>query len=151
MPTVSMPLRALADELRPDNEVGPLAVRVLTPHPGEMARLIGRANRPDSIEPSPLARKTANETQTLMVLKGHRTVIADPHGEYWINTTGNPGMAKGGSGDVLSGIVAAMLAQFIQMEGVGYMPPPMGLDPPTESLLPTSIYTGISIPGSRCL
>jgi ADP-dependent NAD(P)H-hydrate dehydratase / NAD(P)H-hydrate epimerase len=126
-----------ADELRPDNEVGPLAVRVLTPHPGEMARLIGVPTGQIQSNRLLLARKTANETQTLMVLKGHRTVIANPRGEYWINTTGNPGMAKGGSGDVLSGIVAAMLAQFTQMEDSSFMPqeedPLGGLSPATIS------------------
>jgi hydroxyethylthiazole kinase-like uncharacterized protein yjeF len=126
-----------ADELRPDNEVGPLAVRVLTPHPGEMARLIGVPTGQIQSNRLLLARKTANETQTLMVLKGHRTVIANPRGEYWINTTGNPGMAKGGSGDVLSGIVAAMLAQFTQMEDSSFMPqeedPLGGLSPATTS------------------
>jgi len=126
-----------ADELRPDNEVGPLAVRVLTPHPGEMSRLIGVPTGQIQSNRLLLARNTANETQTLLVLKGHRTVIANPHGEYWINTTGNPGMAKGGSGDVLSGIVAAMLAQFTQMEDSSFMPreedPLGGLSPATIS------------------
>jgi len=126
-----------ADELRPDNEVGPLAVRVLTPHPGEMARLIGVPTGQIQSNRLLLARKTSNETQTLMVLKGHRTVIANPHGEYWINTTGNPGMAKGGSGDVLSGIVAAMLAQFTQMDDSSFMPqeedPLGGVSPATIS------------------
>jgi hydroxyethylthiazole kinase-like uncharacterized protein yjeF len=132
-----------ADELRPDNEVGPLAVRVLTPHPGEMARLIGVPTGQIQSNRLLLAQKTANETQTLMVLKGHRTVIADPLGQYWINTTGNPGMAKGGSGDVLSGIVAAMLAQFTQMEDSSFMPGE-GLDPPLGGVSPSSFFRWVS-------
>ena len=133
-----------AEELRPDNEVGPLAVRVLTPHPGEMARLIGVPTGQIQSNRLLLARKTANETQTLMVLKGHRTVIANPNGECWVNTTGNPGMAKGGSGDVLSGIVAAMLAQFTQMEDSSFMPRETGMDPPSGSVSPSSMFRWVS-------
>ena len=133
-----------ADELRSDNEVGPLAVRVLTPHPGEMSRLIGVPTGQIQSNRLLLARKTANETQTLTVLKGHRTVIANPHGEHWINITGNPGMAKGGSGDVLSGIVAAMLAQFTQMEDSGFMPREMGMDPPLGGVSPSSFFRWVS-------
>jgi len=132
-----------ADELRPDNEVGPLAVRVLTPHPGELSRLIGVPTGQIQSNRLLLARKTANETQTLMVLKGHRTVIANPLGEYWINTTGNPGMAKGGSGDVLSGIVAATLAQFAQMEDSSFMPQE-GMDPPSGGVSPSSFFRWVS-------
>ena len=133
-----------ADELRPDNEVGPLAVRVLTPHPGEMARLIGVPTGQIQSNRLLLARKTSNETQALMVLKGHRTVIANPNGEYWVNTTGNPGMAKGGSGDVLSGIVAAMLAQFTQMEDSSFMPRETGIDPSLEGVSPSSFFRWVS-------
>ena len=133
-----------ADELRPDNEVGPLAVRVLTPHPGEMARLTGVPTGQIQSNRLLLARKTANETQTLLVLKGHRTVIANPYGEYWVNTTGNPGMAKGGSGDVLSGIVSAMLAQFTQMEDSSFMPREAGMDPPLGDVSPSSFFRWVS-------
>jgi ADP-dependent NAD(P)H-hydrate dehydratase / NAD(P)H-hydrate epimerase len=133
-----------ADELRPDNEVGPLAVRVLTPHPGEMSRLIGVPTGQIQSNRLLLARKTANEIQTLVVLKGHRTVIANPRGEYWVNTTGNPGMAKGGSGDVLSGIVAAMLAQFTRMEDSGFMPREAGMDPPLGDVSPSSFFRWVS-------
>ncbi len=105
-----------AQELQPDNEVGRFAVRVLTPHPGEMSRLTGLPTGKIQANREAVASKTANETRAWTVLKGHRTVIADPGGHIWINTTGNPGMAKGGSGDVLSGIMAAVLAEFRQME-----------------------------------
>jgi NAD(P)H-hydrate epimerase len=84
---------------------------VITPHPGEMSRLTGmsiaeiQANRID------VARKFAREHGLIVVLKGHRTLIASPDGEVWVNPTGNPGMATGGTGDVLTGIVAGLIAQ----------------------------------------
>jgi len=84
---------------------------VLTPHPGEMARLVGKtagevqANRWD------IARGFAREYHVITVLKGAGTVVTDGSGPLWINSTGNPGMAKGGMGDALTGIVAAFLAQ----------------------------------------
>jgi hydroxyethylthiazole kinase-like uncharacterized protein yjeF len=134
----------VADELQPDNDVGPFSVRVLTPHPGEMSRLTGHPTGEIQSNRIGLAGKTARDTRTWVVLKGHRTVVANPLGHTWINTTGNPGMAKGGSGDVLSGIVAAMLAQFVQMESTSFMSPEMGLDPPTGNLSPTSIYRWVS-------
>ena len=85
---------------------------ILTPHPGEMARLtdgpIAEGHK-DRIE---LARKVAKQHQAIVVLKGHRTVIASPNGTVWINMSGNPGMAKGGTGDVLSGIIAASQTQL---------------------------------------
>jgi NAD(P)H-hydrate epimerase len=105
-----------ADGLVPDSAVGRFGVRVLTPHPGEMSRLTGLATGYIQANRGAIATRTAAETQAWVVLKGHRTVVADPHGHLWINTTGNPGMAKGGSGDVLSGIMAAVLAEFRQME-----------------------------------
>jgi hydroxyethylthiazole kinase-like uncharacterized protein yjeF len=132
------------DELRPDNDVGPFAVRVLTPHPGEMSRLIGIPTGEIQENRVGLAVKTASETHTLMVLKGHRTVIANPLGQVWINTTGNPGMAKGGSGDVLSGIVAAMLAQFTRMEGTDLFFPEAEATPTGGRLSPTSIFRWVS-------
>ena len=85
---------------------------VLTPHPGEMARLAGiktsevQANRLD------VARSVALRHRVTVVLKGARTLIAHPDGRVAVNTTGNPGMAKGGSGDLLTGVVAALLAQY---------------------------------------
>jgi NAD(P)H-hydrate epimerase len=84
---------------------------VLTPHPGEMARLAGipvnevQANRLE------VARGFARRNGVTMVLKGARTLIAHPDGRVAVNTTGNPGMAKGGSGDVLTGLIAGLVAQ----------------------------------------
>ncbi len=85
---------------------------ILTPHPGEMARLSGisvaevQANRLD------VARACAQLNNVTVVLKGWRTLIAHPDGRVAVNTTGNPGMAKGGSGDLLTGMVAGLLAQY---------------------------------------
>ena len=101
-----------AEEIKPDAEVSPFAIRVLTPHPGEMSRLTKVPTGQIQSNRVAVALKTAQETCACVVLKGHRTVIASPYEHVWINTTGNPGMAKGGSGDVLSGIIAALLAQW---------------------------------------
>ncbi len=85
---------------------------VLTPHPGEMARLAGitvaevQANRLE------VARGFAQRLGVTLVLKGARTLVAHPDGRVAVNTTGNPGMAKGGSGDLLTGMVAGLMAQF---------------------------------------
>jgi NAD(P)H-hydrate epimerase len=85
---------------------------VLTPHPGEMARLAGvtvaevQANRFEA------ARGFAQRLGVTLVLKGARTLIAHPDGRVAVNTTGNPGMAKGGSGDLLTGLIAGLLAQY---------------------------------------
>jgi ADP-dependent NAD(P)H-hydrate dehydratase / NAD(P)H-hydrate epimerase len=84
---------------------------VLTPHPGEMARLAGVSTKDVQARREPLAREFAAKHNVTVVLKGWRTLIAHPDGRIAINTTGNPGMAKGGSGDILTGIVAALLAQ----------------------------------------
>lgn len=87
-------------------------VLVLTPHPGEMARLVGMSVKEVEADRVGLARKFATEHKLTLVLKGWRTLIAHPDGRVAVNTTGNPGMAKGGSGDILTGIIAAMLAQY---------------------------------------
>ena len=85
---------------------------VLTPHPGEMARLVGMTVKEVEADRVGLARRFAIEHGLTLVLKGWRTLVAHPDGRVAVNTTGNPSMAKGGSGDILTGIVAAMLAQF---------------------------------------
>lgn len=108
-----------AEELQPDKETLPLVIRVLTPHPGEMSRLTGIPTANIQKNRIATALKVAIETRCCVVLKGHRTIVASPDGYIWINTTGNPGMAKGGSGDVLSGVIAAMLGEYLrQMGGV---------------------------------
>jgi len=85
---------------------------VLTPHPGEMARLVGMTVKEVEADRIGLARKFATKHGVTLVLKGWRTLIAHPDGKIAVNTTGNPSMAKGGSGDILTGIVSAMLAQY---------------------------------------
>lgn len=87
-------------------------VRVLTPHPGEMSRLTGQPV--DEVQGDRLAaaRGTASERGATVVLKGQRTVIAFPDGRAWINPSGSPALAKGGTGDVLTGLIAGLMAQF---------------------------------------
>jgi ADP-dependent NAD(P)H-hydrate dehydratase / NAD(P)H-hydrate epimerase len=84
---------------------------VLTPHPGEMARLNGMSVKAIQRDRINVARSFALERGVILVLKGDRTIVAGPDGQCWVNPTGNPGMATGGTGDVLTGMVAGMLAQ----------------------------------------
>jgi ADP-dependent NAD(P)H-hydrate dehydratase / NAD(P)H-hydrate epimerase len=84
---------------------------VITPHPGEMARLAGCTTADVQADRLGIARKFAREHDLIVVLKGHRTLIVQPNGEAWVNTTGNPGMSTGGTGDILTGMVAGMMAQ----------------------------------------
>jgi hydroxyethylthiazole kinase-like uncharacterized protein yjeF len=86
---------------------------VLTPHPGEMARLVEMSVKEVEADRVGLARKYATTHGVTLVLKGWRTLVAHPDGRIAVNTTGNPSMAKGGSGDILTGIVSAMLAQYL--------------------------------------
>ncbi len=89
---------------------------IITPHPGEMARLVGMST--DEVQASRLeiARNFAVAHHVYVVLKGHRTLIATPDEKVFINPTGNPGMATGGTGDVLTGMIAAWLAQLLDAE-----------------------------------
>src|SRR5260370_15061 len=87
-------------------------VMVVTPHRGEMARLAGLTVKEVEADRVGLARRFAAQHKVTLVLKGWRTLVAHPDGSVAVNTTGNPSMAKGGSGDVLTGIVAAMLGQI---------------------------------------
>jgi NAD(P)H-hydrate epimerase len=84
---------------------------VITPHPGEMARLLGSSVVAVQRDRINVARDFAREHNVIVVLKGHRTLIAGREGQIWVNTTGNPGMATGGTGDILTGMVAGMIAQ----------------------------------------
>jgi hydroxyethylthiazole kinase-like uncharacterized protein yjeF len=84
---------------------------VLTPHPGEMSRLAGISTGDVQKDRIGVAREFATEHRCILVLKGHRTLVALPDGRIWVNTTGNPGMASGGSGDVLTGMIAGLMAQ----------------------------------------
>jgi NAD(P)H-hydrate epimerase len=85
---------------------------ILTPHPGEMARLTGKSVADIQANRVATARDFARRYRCILVLKGFRTVIAYPGGEVWVVATGNPGMATGGTGDVLTGMIAGAVAQF---------------------------------------
>ena len=87
------------------------AATVLTPHPGEMGRLLGTSSRGVQADRLRASRRAAEASGAVVVLKGYRTVVADPDGGVWVNPTGNAGMASGGSGDVLTGLLAALVAQ----------------------------------------
>jgi hydroxyethylthiazole kinase-like uncharacterized protein yjeF len=91
----------------------PAKARVLTPHPGELARLLGGDAKSINANRLEAAREAARRTKCIIVLKGHQTLIADPDGHVNVNPTGNPGMATGGMGDVLGGIIAALLARGV--------------------------------------
>ena len=84
---------------------------IITPHPGEMARLIDKKASIINKDKKIVARKFADEYNVTTVLKGFRTTVASPDKKIYVNSTGNPGMASGGCGDVLTGIIAAFLAQ----------------------------------------
>lgn len=88
-------------------------VRILTPHPGEMARLTGHSIAYIEKNRKRVVLNFARYYTCIVLLKGHRTVIASPQGKWHINKTGNVGMATAGSGDVLTGMIAAFLAQGI--------------------------------------
>ena len=84
----------------------------LTPHPGEMARLLGVSNTTVQGDRLGIALKAAKAWRAHVILKGFHTILATPDGLAFVNTTGNPGMAKGGSGDVLTGILAGTVSQL---------------------------------------
>jgi hydroxyethylthiazole kinase-like uncharacterized protein yjeF len=94
-----------------DRLKGQKRVLVLTPHPGEFARLLARSAADIQADRVSLARDFAQQHGLHLVLKGHRTVYASPSGQVFVNCPGNPGMATGGSGDVLTGILAGLLGQ----------------------------------------
>ncbi len=86
--------------------------RILTPHPGEMGRLLGAGTREVLADRVGVARSFAMARRVVLVLKGYRTLIASPDGRVRVNPTGGPGLASGGSGDILTGAIAGLLAQF---------------------------------------
>ena len=118
IPAIELPLvidasglNAFAGRAKELNPKG--SPRVITPHPGEMARLLGLETKDVVAERIDVARKAAQTSKCVVVLKGHQTLIADPEGHVNVNPTGNPGMASGGMGDVLGGMIAAFLARGV--------------------------------------
>ena len=87
------------------------ATRILTPHEGEFKRFVPDFTSDKRVE---FASRFAKENKCILVLKGANTVVADEEGNVFINTTGNPGMAKGGSGDVLAGVIVSLLSQGLK-------------------------------------
>ncbi len=96
----------------PDGLQGGGRALILTPHPGEMARLTGGSVAEVQANRVATAREFARRHRCVVVLKGFRTVVAYPGGEVWVVAPGNPGMATGGTGDVLTGMIAGAVAQF---------------------------------------
>ena len=90
----------------------PGTVRVLTPHPGEMSRLAGLSIAEVQANRIAVARSLATDRNVIVVLKGERTLIAFPDGRVWINPTGSPALATGGTGDILTGMVSGLMGQF---------------------------------------
>jgi len=84
---------------------------VITPHPGEMSRLVSLSKNEIARNKQRIAKKFSNKYNVVCVLKGHRSVVAGPKGRAYINTTGNPGMASGGVGDILTGMIASFIGQ----------------------------------------
>ena len=100
-------LNALAGDLPHTTD----KVRILTPHPGEMSRLMGISTKNVQADRLGNAQALAKNSGATIVLKGDRTIIAFPDGETWVNPTGSPSMATGGTGDILTGMTAGLLAQ----------------------------------------
>ena len=120
LPMIAKPLVLDADGLNAlAEDLGLLRKRplpiILTPHPGEMGRLARLS--PDDVQRDRerIAREFAVKHKVVVVLKGHHTVVADYEGRMWINDTGNPGMASGGCGDVLTGMIAGLLGQKLSL------------------------------------
>ena len=118
LPKVSRPcvvdadgLNALAEDVQVLKRV--LAPMILTPHPGEMARLTRLSAQDVQRDRERLAKEFATRYGKVLVLKGHRTIVANVDGELYVNDTGNPGMASGGCGDVLTGMIAGLLGQHL--------------------------------------
>ena len=99
-------LNALAGALPKTNKI-----RILTPHPGEMGRLTGKSSKEVQSDRLSLAQNLASDSGAAIVLKGDRTIMAFPDGETWINPTGSPALAKGGTGDILTGMIAGVVGQ----------------------------------------
>jgi NAD(P)H-hydrate epimerase len=123
LPSIEVPMVIDADGLNilseimkeKDDFLKDLSVpTVITPHPGEMARLTGLSIEEIQKNRIKYAMEYAAKWSVVLVLKGSHTIVASPSGDVYLNTTGNPGMATGGSGDVLTGIISAFIAQGME-------------------------------------
>ncbi len=112
---------------------------ILTPHPGEFARLIGRTTSEVQASRIKISRQFSIDHHVHLVLKGHRTLYAAPSGQVYVNLSGNPGMATGGSGDVLTGILAGLIGQGMQL---------LGCDDAARDCLEEMITLGIYLHGN---
>jgi ADP-dependent NAD(P)H-hydrate dehydratase / NAD(P)H-hydrate epimerase len=99
---------------RPERLAGRALPPVLTPHPGELARLLGRPTAEVVERRLEAAREAARRGGAVVVAKGFRSIVAAPDGQTWINPTGDAHLASGGSGDVLTGTIAGLLAQGVE-------------------------------------
>lgn len=120
LPNITKPLVLDADGLNALAEEVELLKRrqlpmILTPHPGEMGRLIHQSAEEIQRDRLRTAQEFAKRYRVIMVLKGHETVVASYDGTTYINDTGNPGMASGGCGDVLTGMIAGLLGQKLSL------------------------------------
>jgi NAD(P)H-hydrate epimerase len=106
-------LNAFAGRAGELKQTKPLAI---TPHPGEMARLVGGSVPEIQANRISIAKKAAAAWNAFVILKGQQTVIAAPDGRVCVNSTGNPGMATGGTGDVLTGMLAGLTAQYASQD-----------------------------------
>ncbi|MGH7429874.1 MAG: NAD(P)H-hydrate dehydratase, partial [Candidatus Methylomirabilaceae bacterium] len=114
--TVTLPMVLDADGInalasKPETLARAAGPLILTPHPGELARLLSISRDEVLHDRIAIAKKVATDYRVHLVLKGARTLVVDPDGRVAINMTGNPGMATGGTGDVLTGLIAGLLAQ----------------------------------------
>ena len=120
LPAVTKPLALDADGLNAlADDIGLLKKLslpiVLTPHPGEMGRLIKLSAEDVQRDRERIAQEFAKKYRVVLALKGHRTVVANYDGTLFVNETGNPGMATGGSGDVLTGMITGLLGQKLSL------------------------------------
>ncbi len=120
LPKITKPCVVDADALNAIAEKPQLLKRltrpiILTPHPGEMGRLIAQSAEHVQRDRERIAAAFALRARAVVALKGHRTVVANVDGEVYVNDTGHPGMASGGMGDVLTGVIAGLLAQGLPL------------------------------------
>jgi NAD(P)H-hydrate epimerase len=99
---------------RPERLAGRTVAPILTPHPGELARLLGSDTAAVVADRLGAAREAAGRSESVVIAKGFRTIVAAPDGQAWINPTGDAHLASGGSGDVLTGAISGLLAQRIE-------------------------------------